>query len=232
MRWRMGAAAVAVVVAGSGCATTRPGDVSQLPRPVKQAPPPAPTRMTSVPRYSPPAPASRSFVDGAPPDWMPPRGIARRWKYIVVHHSATPTGSASAFDRYHRNVNHWDELGYHFVIGNGRGSGDGQIEVGPRWRKQKHGAHCKTPNNDFNDHGIGICLVGDFGAYGPSAAQMASLTKLVRYLSNACGVSPRNVVTHRGVTGKTECPGRRFPLDRLQRAVAGDTRSGSYRASR
>ena len=80
--------------------------------------------------------------------------------------------------------NGWDELGYHFVIGNGRGTPDGMIEVGSRWHKQKHGAHCKTPDNYFNNHGIGICLVGDFTKRRPSAAQMASLEQLVRFLSN------------------------------------------------
>lgn len=64
---------------------------------------------------------------------------ARRPRDIVIHHSATDIGSAASFDRRHRLINHWDELGYHFVIGNGSGSGDGAIEIGTRWYKQKWG---------------------------------------------------------------------------------------------
>jgi 5-methylcytosine-specific restriction endonuclease McrA len=37
------------------------------------------------------------------------------------------------FDRSHRDKG-WDELGYHFVIGNGTSSGDGVVEVGTRWQ--------------------------------------------------------------------------------------------------
>jgi hypothetical protein len=137
----------------------------------------------------------------------------------VIHHSATATGGARAFDDYHRKVNGWDELGYHFVIGNGRGTADGMIEAGSRWHKQKHGAHCKTPDNYFNNHGIGICLVGDFTKAPPSAAQMASLDKLVRFLSSACRIPPAMVTTHGAVTGKTACPGNLFPLARFQRSL-------------
>ncbi|MFQ5589758.1 MAG: peptidoglycan-binding protein, partial [Phycisphaerae bacterium] len=62
---------------------------------------------------------------------MPRRGrISPRWTTIVIHHSATETGGASLFDRFHRKRG-WDGLGYHFVIGNGTDTPDGLIEVGP-----------------------------------------------------------------------------------------------------
>ena len=32
-------------------------------------------------------------------------------------------------------------LAYHFVIGNGTSTGNGQIEVGDRWRRQINGGH-------------------------------------------------------------------------------------------
>jgi len=123
-----------------------------------------------------------------------------------VHHSATSTGSAAVFDRSHR-ARGWDELGYHFVIGNGTTTPDGFVEVGNRWTKQKHGAHCKTPNNYYNDHGIGICLVGDFTSGRPTRAQMESLAKLVRFLCRECRISPSQVVGHSQVTQRTACPG-------------------------
>src|SRR5262249_50602205 len=75
-----------------------------------------------------------------PNDWYP-RTASHGWKWIVIHHSDTKVGSAASFDRFHREVRHWEMLGYHFVIGNGTGSRDGQIEVGPRWPIQKIGAH-------------------------------------------------------------------------------------------
>ena len=116
--------------------------------------------------------------------------------------SATDRGSARSFDKNHRGKG-WDELGYHFVIGNGQGSPDGHIEVGPRGHKQKHGAHCKTLDNHFNEHGIGICLVGDFTESRPTRRQLASLTKLAAFLCSECGISPDRITTHGAVTGKT-----------------------------
>ena len=39
-------------------------------------------------------------------------------------------------------------LAYHFVIGNGTSTGNGQIEVGDRWRRQINGGHdVKTRRN-------------------------------------------------------------------------------------
>jgi N-acetyl-anhydromuramyl-L-alanine amidase AmpD len=139
----------------------------------------------------------------------------------VIHHSASNSGGATSFDAYHRNVRRWDELGYHFVIGNGTETGDGVIEVGSRWAKQKHGAHCKTPDNRYNDHGIGICLVGNFNNARPSAAQLASLNKLLLFLTDprGCAIPPGRIHTHKDVTHKTECPGRLFSLTAVKREL-------------
>ena len=177
----------------------------------------APATATTQPTSNPKPPVPRRLV---PPNWQPGAGVNHRWKYVVIHHSATSGGNAQRFDRYHRHVNGWDELGYHFVIGNGTNSGDGEVEVGSRWIKQKTGAHCKTPGNYYNEHGIGICLVGDFRRSEPTEAQMASLQRLVRFLMQACGIAPQNVVTHGGVSGRTVCPGPNFSLDTLRRSLA------------
>ena len=213
--------AVLSAVALAGCA--KGGALARLPDPV------FPASVAPIQRVSPPphmsvgpitAPARATCV----PQWMPPGGISRRWECIVFHHSGGERGCAEAFDRYHRRSRGWDELGYHFVIGNGSDTSDGQVEVGSRWRKQKHGAHCKTPNNYYNDHGIGICLVGDFAHHAPSARQLDSAARLVDFLMAECGIDVSAVHTHCGVTSRTACPGRRFSLGdiraRLRPAVS------------
>jgi N-acetyl-anhydromuramyl-L-alanine amidase AmpD len=146
----------------------------------------------------------------------------------VIHHSATDTGGAARFDSAHRGRG-WDELGYHFVIGNGTDSADGAVEVGSRWDKQKHGAHCKTSGNFYNDHGIGICLVGNFQYSRPTSAQMASLAELVRFLMSACGIPLDRVYTHGGITGKTACPGRNFSLAELKAKLSAFSVAGGRR---
>jgi N-acetyl-anhydromuramyl-L-alanine amidase AmpD len=98
-------------------------------------------------------------------------------------------------------------LFYHFVIGNGTQSRDGQIEVGWRWKK-----HVKA-NRPFD---IQICLVGDFNQQRVSDAQYASLVTLIQTLRADYCITVDNVRRHEDIPGKhTACPGDRFPFSRL-----------------
>ncbi len=139
-----------------------------------------------------------------------------KWKYIVLHHSATDEGNAYKFDRHHRKEKKWKYgLAYHFVIGNGKGSREGEIEVGNRWKRQIHGAH--TANMDINRVSIGICLVGNFEKDNePTYKQLESLASLVSYLAKRYNISKSNIVRHNQVVQKsTACPGRNFPYEKL-----------------
>ena len=120
-----------------------------------------------------------------------------------------------AFDKMHR-AKGWDELGYHFVIGNGTDTRDGQIEVGSRWPKQKWGAHAKTPDNRYNEYGIGICLVGNFDVSYPTHAQMVSVERLVAYLMKTYHIPADHVLGH-GDTKATDCPGRHMSVATVRR---------------
>ena len=123
------------------------------------------------------------------------------------------------FDKEHK-AKGWDGVGYHFVIGNGTETGDGQVEVTQRWPLQKWGAHAKTVDNRFNEHGIGICLVGNFDVERPSPTQMRSLSRLVGHLMQTYGIPPQNVVGHRD-TKPTDCPGRYVNLAWVRSAASG-----------
>jgi hypothetical protein len=148
------------------------------------------------------------------------RAKPRPWRYIVVHHTATATGSAATCHKYHRRKG-WSGLGYHFVIGNGSLTPDGTVEVGYRWRQQLHGAHARAhqgDDNKWNNYGIGICLVGDFRHHGPSDRQMDVLVELVRALRAEYAISVYKVVPHRDVK-TTLCPGEAFPWEEFQRRI-------------
>jgi hypothetical protein len=178
----------------------------------------------SVPSYAPPPAAPKTFLPMPLPSPSPspqpaPLGTdqeqkswavsnARPWRYIVIHHSATKDGNAVQFDAQHRQRG-WDGLGYHFVIDNGCGGADGRIEVGSRWKTQKQGAHTGgTPDNEYNEHGIGICLVGNFTRRMPTPAQMVSLHRLVGYLAANYAVAPGNIIGHCDAPdAATQCPG-------------------------
>src|SRR4029077_329987 len=118
-----------------------------------------------------------------PDDLFAPPKADRPWKYVVLHHSANPTGSYGDIDKEHRKRLGWEGCGYHFVIGNGTGSPDGQIEVARRWSEQKHGVHSRNGKHpDVNEYGIGICLVGDLDEAPPTPRQIAAAKALIAYL--------------------------------------------------
>lgn len=121
---------------------------------------------------------------------------------IVLHHSATVDGSVMVFRSLHRAVNGWLDVGYHYIIGNGTLSGDGEIEVGrPEWAV---GAHARG----HNDSSLGVCLVGDLTKRTPTTAQTDALRLLLAELLQRYGLHPGDVKQHRDMPGcETECPG-------------------------
>lgn len=171
------------------------------------------------PKVASPKQSRGSAYRNIPMGWLPPSHLEKKWVAIVIHHSATETGNAAIFDKLHREQNHWLGIGYDFVIGNGTDSGDGQIEVTFRWRKQIPGAHCGgTANNWANRDGIGICLVGDFSRTVPTARQTRSLLRLIRFLQKRYGIPKWRIYGHKATPGArvTDCPGKRFPMARLK----------------
>jgi N-acetyl-anhydromuramyl-L-alanine amidase AmpD len=103
----------------------------------------------------------------------------------------------------------WDEMGYHFVITNGLGGPDGNVEIGTRWKKQKWGAHTgQTPGNEYNNFGIGICLVGNFDESQPTSQQLRSLEELVSFLVKMYNIDTGNIIAHRDApNANTKCCG-------------------------
>lgn len=151
--------------------------------------------------------STRAAIDRAPVR----RG---RWKYIIVHNSGTREGNARVFDVYHRRIRHMQNgLAYHFVIGDGHGSRDGQIEIGDRWTRQINGGH--VASDYLNDIALGVCLVGDFNRDQPTRAQVGALEELVSYLRGRVGRSQGRqaiVNAHKEINPRpTDCPGNRFP---------------------
>ena len=101
---------------------------------------------------------------------------------IIVHCSDTDGGSAAAIRKYHIEHNHWEDIGYHFVIDQ-----DGVIEVG---RKESLvGSHCENENHDS----IGICLIGETD-FRPE--QFKALKQIVESLLNKYGLLADNVTGH------------------------------------
>ncbi len=133
---------------------------------------------------------------------------------LVIHHSASKDGSAAPFRVLHRGVFGWKDVGYHFIIGNGSLTGDGEIEDGrPEWAV---GAHARG----FNDASIGVCLVGNFEDAPPGARQKDSLRSLLAGLMTRHSISGDAVFLHREVKGcRTACPGGCFTRELLLKDI-------------
>lgn len=133
-----------------------------------------------------------------------------RWLSVVIHDSGRPAGSPKSLETEARAMK-LKGLGYHFVIGNGNGMGDGELHVGARWLRQEPGAHVVGPQAEwYNLNAIGICLVGDGERQDFTQAQMDQLRRLVNALGRELGIPADKVVLHRDIA-RTDSPGRHFP---------------------
>ena len=190
--------------------------------------PPIPTApKLPAPSLNVPPSSGQGVLEATPVEWSVapwrPDRPARAWKFVVLHHTATQSGSVESIHRTHlarkdASGNPWRGIGYHFVIGNGAGMEDGAIEPTFRWRDQIEGAHAGVAA--YNQSGIGICLVGNFEKQPPTDAQFQSLTRLVRTLIGEYEIAAAGIKRH-GELKETACPGRLFPMRELTQALSG-----------
>ncbi len=141
----------------------------------------------------------------------------RSWKFVILHHTATSSGSVESIDADHKtrrdaNGRQWKGIGYHFLIGNGHGMPDGDVQATFRWDQQLAGAH--AGDAEYNELGIGVCLVGNFEETPPTPAQLTSTQQLLQALRGELKIEQRQILRH-GDLKATACPGRLFPYAEL-----------------
>jgi hypothetical protein len=135
-----------------------------------------------------------------------------RWRYVFIHHSRTPAGDAVTLaDSPHG-------IPDHFVIGNGDGCQDGEIQITRRWLEQDvPGTIPGLPPTQPNF--ISICLVGDFDTMHPTANQSQRLAALVSTLQRKLNIPAANVALvskGEGIAGI----GRNFPVKAFRGQLA------------
>ena len=136
---------------------------------------------------------------------------ADRWTGIVIHHLGDHFGTAESVHRQHLSWG-YQGLGYHFLIGNGNGLGNGEVHVGYRWIEQLPGAHVVGPEGrSHNNQSIGICLIGDGDRQAFSERQIRHLARLVQRLQRQFGIAAADVRLHRDLANGITSPGVRFP---------------------
>lgn len=135
---------------------------------------------------------------------------ATRWKAIVIHDSGTLSASPETLENDAKRLG-LRGMGFHFVVGNGKGMADGELLVGARWLNQAAGAHTAGPSSDwYNRNAIGICLAGDGSRRPFTPAQMKRLVQLVDALCREFKIPPDKVFLHSQLS-QTPSPGKLFP---------------------
>lgn len=137
--------------------------------------------------------------------------VPGRWDRIVIHDLGRPACPDELLALIDSPRGDERGRGYHFVIGNGNGLGDGLVMVTRRWQEQRSGRHVA------GDHegSIGICLVGQGDRIPFTARQLESLATLVRRLQSATELPREAVVRHSDLAGAGAGPGRYFPVAQL-----------------
>jgi N-acetylmuramoyl-L-alanine amidase len=141
--------------------------------------------------------------------------MSEKITHIIMHCSDSEFGCAALIRQWHLE-NGWKDIGYHFVIGNGRPTATlsiawliGEVEIGRLidgnnvLDENEVGAHALG----YNRNSLGVCLIGkkDFLPY-----QMGKAVEIVMALCKKFEIPTQNVLGHYETTsGKAEgktCP--------------------------
>ena len=129
-----------------------------------------------------------------------------RYRYIVVHHTASTRDNYASIKRLHRRRLQQRDAAYHLILSNGSTSVPrGYLEATGRYRHLSYGA--ATRNYRYNLMGIQFCIVGDFERRTPDDDLAAAAGNALRLLMHRYHIPLSRVVLHRDVSA-TKCPGR------------------------
>ena len=127
----------------------------------------------------------------------------QKWTTIFVRHTATPGGNG-----FHDADGQGEQAGDHFVIGNGDGAGDGEIQMSARWVNQ---LAAEPPGLQVDPGCVTIALVGDFNRTRPTPAQVRRVELLVTTLQTRLHIPAGGVYLSPG-TASAAGIGQYFPV--------------------
>jgi N-acetylmuramoyl-L-alanine amidase len=147
-------------------------------------------------------------------------------QWIVIHHSLTKDSKTVSWDairKYHMEVNHWSDVGYHFgteLVGSNYVIQEGRSML-------RMGAHVQN----FNHHSIGICMVGNFDLEPVPVEQWRLTLRLVKKLQHFLSIPTKQVIGHREAqvlvnvppSGRKSCPGNKCDMNSFRRDLVEDT---------
>jgi hypothetical protein len=113
-----------------------------------------------------------------------------RWDCIEVYYSGTQTGGIDEVAE-HFNLARPDEINCHFVICNGKGGDNGQIQTTQRWQRQ----WSAVAGQDWygTDQTIRICLIGEGRTAALTDYQVKRLEMLLETLCRKLDISTDSI---------------------------------------
>lgn len=136
-------------------------------------------------------------------------------EYIIIHHSQRDLDFPAFIRLRHRHLRGWEEIGYHFLIGNGSlFTEDGKLYIG----RPEHlvGAHALG----YNRASLGICLIGNLDITKPTERQLETLTRLLREKMKQYRIPSDNIRGHGGLPNiRKSCPGRNLDINYIKNGL-------------
>jgi len=135
-------------------------------------------------------------------EWRYPLVKRPKTTHLILHHEAGSGSTAQDIHNYHKNVNGWSGIAYHYYVRK-----NGKIYRGRP--EDMQGGH--TLN--WNQVSIGICFEGNFENEQMYALQFAAGKELILDILKRY---PDIVILGHKDVNATACPGKNFPLDEFK----------------
>ena len=126
------------------------------------------------------------------------------WSSIIIHHLGETSGTIDRLEREHKRAG-LDGFKHHFLIGNGKGLGDGVINGSARWAKGISGSM-----SNLSPSTISICLVGNGNRRPFTEKQLRQLTIFVKLLQKKYQIPQNQVVLASDINSDSPSPGQFF----------------------
>jgi len=113
-----------------------------------------------------------------------------RWSYIEIYYSGTRAGNIEQLASLSGRVSP-EDLNCHFVVCNGLGGSDGQIQTTEKWQRQ----WSIIPSRTWYGSGqaIRICAIADGKIASPTDCQLKRIEALVEGLCRKFNIQPESV---------------------------------------
>lgn len=120
-----------------------------------------------------------------------------RWNYLEIYYSGTKGGNIEQLASL-SGLARPEEINCHFVICNGSGGGDGQIQSTEKWRRQRPAVPSRSRHG--NAQTVRICLVADGKTATLTDGQIEALAALSAGLCKRFNIQPECITVVSGNT--------------------------------